>query len=109
MRIVPMEAAAWLDQISGRKYDAMMSSGDNSMNLSPGTPLNAGTSWKQMPNTSGFDDPVWTAMLASVASETDPTKQKTLCGQINDFILDSAGTCPPVRFRIRWPPVRTCT
>jgi peptide/nickel transport system substrate-binding protein len=94
MRIVPMEAAAWLDQIFGRKYSAMMSSGDNSMNLSPGTPLNAGPSWKQMPNTSGFDDPIWTGMLASVASETDPTKQKALYSQINDFILDQCWDMP---------------
>jgi peptide/nickel transport system substrate-binding protein len=94
LNIVPMEAAAWLDQIFGRKYRSMMSSGDNSMNLSPGTPLNAGPSWKQMPNTSGFDDPTWTGMLASVASETDLSKQNALYAQINDFILDQCWDMP---------------
>ena len=47
-----------------------MASGDNSMHVHPSTPLNAGPSWKEMPNTSGYENPRWNALLSQVAKAT---------------------------------------
>ena len=94
MRIVPMAAAAWLDQIFGRTYRAMMASGDNSMHEHPSTPLNAGPSRKEMPNRSGDEQPALEPLLAQVAGETDPVRQKSIYAEVKDFILEECWNMP---------------
>jgi ABC-type oligopeptide transport system substrate-binding subunit len=52
--------------------------------LSPG--------WRLDNNHSAFKSDQWTQLVTSSLSETDPAKQKTLLGQLNDYILDQSFT-----------------
>jgi len=47
-----------------------------------------------MNNHSNFTDDAYTSLVATVASETDPAKQKAAYAAINDYVLDQSFTIP---------------
>ena len=95
LNILPMEAAAVLDQINNRKYNGMYASSDNNSNVSPSTLLNVSPGWKpDLPNNSGFGEPAWKQLVTTVSTEIDPAKQKLINAQINDYILDQSWIIP---------------
>ncbi len=47
-----------------------------------------------MNNHSNFTDDAYTALVASVSSETDPAKQQAAFAEINDSMLDQSFTTP---------------
>jgi peptide/nickel transport system substrate-binding protein len=87
-----VDAATWLDQANNVKYTGMWSSGDNYSNLHPGSLFAVSPGWRVYPNNDGFQDPRWADLVAQAGVETDPTKQKQLYSDINDYVLDQCFT-----------------
>jgi peptide/nickel transport system substrate-binding protein len=87
-----VDAATWLDQANNVKYTGMWASGDNYSNLHPGSLFAVSPGWRVFPNNDGFKDPRWAELVNSVNTESDPTKQKQLYSEINDYVLDQCFT-----------------
>jgi ABC-type transport system substrate-binding protein len=46
------------------------------------------------PNNTDWDAPEWKEIIAQVATETEPAKQKTLYARMSDYILDQSWAMP---------------
>ncbi|HEU0167495.1 MAG TPA: ABC transporter substrate-binding protein [Chloroflexota bacterium] len=90
LNIKAMETAPWLVQVNGLQYNGLYVSGDGLGNYQPATPLGASPAWSPVKNNSGFKTDQWSQLVDAAGIETDPAKQKTLYGQINDYMIDQA-------------------
>jgi peptide/nickel transport system substrate-binding protein len=90
LNIQSMDTATWLAQVNGVKYNGEYVSGDGLGNYQPATPLGASPAWSPSKNNSSFYTDEWTNMVNSVSTETDPTRQKQLYSQVNDYMIDQA-------------------
>ncbi|MBV9578407.1 MAG: ABC transporter substrate-binding protein [Chloroflexi bacterium] len=90
-----MEAATWLSQVNGVKYNGLYLSGDNNAHVNPGTLWSTSPGWRPVPgNNSGWKNDQWTQLVTSLITETDPTRRSTLTSQMNDFVLDQSWIFP---------------
>jgi ABC-type transport system substrate-binding protein len=95
LNLVALETAPWLAQINGGTFNGLYYSNDNYANTWPSSLLNTSPGWKpDMPNNSGQNFPEWKSLVESASTETDPSKQKAVYDQINDFILDQSWVMP---------------
>ena len=90
LNIKAMDTATWLAQVNGVQYNGLYVSGDSLGNYSPATPLGASPAWSPAKNNSGYKSEQWTQLVEAVGTEADPTKQKQLYAQVNDFMIDQA-------------------
>jgi peptide/nickel transport system substrate-binding protein len=93
LNIKAYDPATWAGNVLGHTYNAMYATGDVVANLLPINNLN-GPTWRPNPNNTDWDTPEWKDLIAQVATEPDPGKQKTLYGRMNDYILDQAWAMP---------------
>ena len=86
------DIATWLDQVFNHKYKGMYFTGGTYYNLSPSTAFTNGKAFNPDPaqNASAFSSDEYTQLISAAASETDPSKQKTIYSQLNDLILDES-------------------
>ncbi len=93
LNIKAYDPATWAGNVLGHTYNAMYATGDVIANLLPINNLN-GPTWRPSPNNTEWDTPEWKDIIAQVASEPDPAKQKTLYARMNDYILDQSWAMP---------------
>jgi peptide/nickel transport system substrate-binding protein len=93
INIKTYDPAAWAAAVLGHNYNAMYATGDVVANLLPINNLN-GPTWRPNPNNTNWDAPEWKDLFSQVATESDPTKQKTLYAKLNDYILDQSWAMP---------------
>jgi peptide/nickel transport system substrate-binding protein len=93
LNIKAYDPATWAGNVLGHSYNAMYATGDVVANLLPINNLN-GPTWRPNPNNTDWDTPEWKDFIARVATEPDPARQKTLYGQMNDYILDQSWAMP---------------
>jgi ABC-type oligopeptide transport system substrate-binding subunit len=53
-------------------------------------------------NNSGFQDPTYSQLVATVAAEPDRDKRRQMYSQLNDFLLDQAFVAPISGAPARW-------
>ena len=93
LNIKTYDPATWAGNVLGHTYNAMYATGDVVANLLPINNLN-GPTWRPSPNNTDWDTPEWKDLVAQVATEPDPAKQKTLYATMNDYILDQSWAMP---------------
>jgi peptide/nickel transport system substrate-binding protein len=89
LNIVKLDMAAWSDQVNGNKFAGLYVSGSN-LALSPGTIFTVSRPIGPINNNEGFESERYTKLVADLALETDPAKQKQLFSQLNDILLDES-------------------
>jgi peptide/nickel transport system substrate-binding protein len=96
LNIKNLQQSVWLDVVINKKpeYTGFWGSNDGPGNVSPGYLFSLSPGWRTVNNHSAFQSEEWTAFVDAVLSETDPTKQKALYAQVNDYILDQSFTAP---------------
>jgi peptide/nickel transport system substrate-binding protein len=96
LNIKNMEQAAWLDVVINKKpeYTGFWGSSDTFANVSPGSLFSLSPGWRIANNHSNFANDTYAGLIATVSSETDPTKQKAAFAAINDYMLDQSFTLP---------------
>jgi peptide/nickel transport system substrate-binding protein len=96
LSIKNMQAGAWLDVVTNKKseYTGLWGASDTLANVLPGSLFSFSPAWRVRNNHSNFTDDAYTRHVATVASETDPTKQKAAYTAINDYMLDQSFTIP---------------
>ena len=93
LNIKTFDPASWAGAVLGHNYNAMYATGDVVAHLHPINNLN-GPTWRPNPNNTEFDEPEWKEILAQVATEADPVKQKAVFARMNDYILDQSWAMP---------------
>jgi ABC-type transport system substrate-binding protein len=91
-----MQAGAWLDVVTNKKsdYTGLWGASDTLANVLPGSLFSFSPAWRVRNNHSNYTDDAYTRHVATVASETDPAKQKAAYAAINDYMLDQSFTIP---------------
>jgi peptide/nickel transport system substrate-binding protein len=72
------------------EYTGFYSTSDNWSSMTPGTIFSLSTAWRLMNNGSKFSSDTYTSLAGSMASETDPAKQKQTYDTMNDYMLDQS-------------------
>jgi peptide/nickel transport system substrate-binding protein len=96
LNIKNMEQASWLDVVINKKpaYTGFWGSSDTFANVSPGSLFSLSPGWRVANNHSNFTSDMYTALVNTVSSETDPGKQKAAFASINDLMLNQSFTMP---------------
>jgi peptide/nickel transport system substrate-binding protein len=96
LNIKNMQTGDWLDVVSNKKpaYTGLWGASDTLANMLPGSLFSFSPAWRVMNNHSNFTDDAYASLVATVASETDPVKQKAAYAAINDYMLDQSFTIP---------------
>jgi peptide/nickel transport system substrate-binding protein len=87
------ELASYFSQVQAVSYKGMSVGSGVSSQLLPQTLL-LGVYHSPVVNLSGYKNDAWAKLVDDISSETDPAKRKSLCAQINDFLLDQAWNLP---------------
>ena len=97
LTIQNLQQPIWVDDIINKKpeYTGLWGAFDTLANLQPGS-LFGSIAWRTMNNASNFSDDGWAKTVAAVSSESDPSKQKQVFAEMNDYILDQSFTVPLV-------------
>jgi peptide/nickel transport system substrate-binding protein len=90
LNLKPLDPAAWIDQVLNHQYHGLEMGADGYANLSTPTLLNSAPEFAATANNAGFSDDTYTNLVAMVGAEPDPTRQRQLASQINDFLLDQS-------------------
>ena len=96
LNIKNVEPPVWVDVLINKKpdYTGLWAGTDQIAQLAPSTLFQLSPGWRIENNHSAFKNDTWTGLVNSALSEADPTKQKQVYGQLNDFILDQSFTVP---------------
>jgi peptide/nickel transport system substrate-binding protein len=96
LNVKNMQSGDWLDVVSNKKpaYTGLWAASDTLANMLPGSLFSFSPAWRVRNNHSNFTDDAYTSLVATVASATDPSKQKAAYVAINDYMLDQSFTIP---------------
>jgi len=96
LNVKNLEQAVWLDVVINKKpdYTGFWGSSDTFANVAPGSLFSLSPGWRINNNHSNFADDKYTELLARVASETEPVRQRQAYAEVNDYILDQSFTMP---------------
>jgi peptide/nickel transport system substrate-binding protein len=89
----PVQAAAFAQDLVSTKYRGMVLVTILQSQLQMGTQV-FGPYYTPATNWTGFRDDQYTALASQVATETDPTRQKSTYAQFNDYVLDQSFVLP---------------
>jgi peptide/nickel transport system substrate-binding protein len=87
--LTPMEAAAARQATNNLDYPGVQLGSYTLGNLNPASSA-LGLAYGPQINFSGFRDDAYTQLVNQVVTETEPSKQKQLYAQLNDYYLDQA-------------------
>jgi peptide/nickel transport system substrate-binding protein len=102
LNILGLTTGPWNDQVNNLQYNGMYVVGDSLGNLAPATPLGAAPTFNAAKNNSGFVTPEWSQLVEHLGTEADPTKQKQLYAEVNDFLIDQAFAAPIAERPVIW-------
>jgi peptide/nickel transport system substrate-binding protein len=91
-----LEASAYLAARNNVDYQGVQLAGHTLGNLKPASNT-LGGSYGPERNLAGFKDDAYTLLVNQVVTETDPTRQRVLYSQLNDYYLDQSWVLPIVR------------
>ncbi len=103
MNITNVDQAVWGDLLVNKRaeYTGFWGGNDSLTNEHPAG-IFTSPGWRTVNNHSNFQSDDWNQIVATVSSETDPTKQKAAFASMNDFLLDQcftlAATTNPITF-----------
>jgi peptide/nickel transport system substrate-binding protein len=102
LKLQNVEPAIWVDTLINKKpdYTGMWAGTDQIAQLHPSTLFQLSPGWRLQNNHSAFTHDTWTSLVNSALQETDPTRQKQVYGQLNDFILDQSFSVPIATYPI---------
>jgi len=93
MSITQMEGAGMLARMNGHQFQAYLA-GDVWANFLPVTVLTSDASLNYQFNNADFHDEQYAQLVKSLSAEVEPSKQRQLYAQINDFLLDQSFEIP---------------
>jgi peptide/nickel transport system substrate-binding protein len=105
LNIQNLEPAAWVNEVNNRRYHGLWAS---TFSAPLGEPASAYTNSRGTDpnsNNAGYNNELYTQLIASAATEPDLTKRKQIYSQLNDIVIDESFVmflCPyPVRMITR--------
>jgi peptide/nickel transport system substrate-binding protein len=102
LNVRQLDLAAWAGLVNNRNYTGAYAAGGTYSQMEPLTQFTNSGAFNPNSNNSGFQDPTYSQLVATVAAEPDRDKRRQPYSQLNDFLLDQTFVAPISGAPARW-------